>query len=48
MALGSTAASAQQREKVITGSFSYLAPSSIEMLDEYMSNQMYSGALYYS
>ena len=48
MALGSTAASAQQREKVVTGSFSYLAPSSIEMLDEYMSNQMYSGALYYS
>ena len=44
MSLSSTVAHAQKNEKVVTGSISFLAPSSIQVLDEYISNQMYSGA----
>jgi hypothetical protein len=41
--LCSTTASAQQRETVVTGKVSYMAPSSVKVLDEYMSSQLYAG-----
>lgn len=41
--LSSTAASAQQRETVLTGKVSYMTPSSVKVLDEYMSSQLYAG-----
>ena len=44
----STTASAQENEKVVTGTISYLVPFDIQMLDEYISRQMYSGTDAYS
>ena len=41
--LGSTIASAQEKEKVVTGTISYLSPSTVQVLDEYIANQLYSG-----
>lgn len=46
--LGFTDASAQQKEKVVTGTISYLVPSDIQMLDEYISGHLYSGTDAYS
>ena len=40
--LGSAAASAQEKETVVTGSISYLLPTNIHILDEYISDQMYT------
>ena len=44
LALGSTVASAQEQEKLVTGSITYMIPVDIQMLDEYISSQMYSGS----
>ena len=44
ISLSSTAVSAQEKERVVTGTISYLVPTDIQMLDEYISNQMYSGS----
>lgn len=41
--LVSTAASAQGNEKVVTGSVNYLISSETQILDEYISDQMFSG-----
>lgn len=43
IALCPAIAHAQEKEKVVTGTISYLVPSDIQMLDEYISDQMYSG-----
>ena len=43
VAIGSATASAQEKERVITGSISSVLPSDIQVLDEYISSQMYSG-----
>lgn len=40
--LGSTTASAQENEKVVTGSISFLVPTNMQILDEYISSHMYS------
>ena len=42
--LGSTVASAQEKEKVITGTVSMLSPSNVQVLNEYISDQLYSGS----
>ena len=42
--LGSTLASAQEKEKVVTGTISSMTPSSVKFLDEYMSSQLYTGS----
>ena len=39
---GSTTASAQEKERAVTGTISYLVPANSKMLDEYISNHMYS------
>lgn len=41
--LGSTTASAQEKEKPVTATITLLSPSSVQVLDEYLSNQLYSG-----
>ena len=43
-ALGLTKASAQEKEKVVTGTVSMLTPTSVQILDEYISNQLYTGS----
>jgi hypothetical protein len=35
--------SAQEKEKVVTGTISAMTPSSVKVLDEYISNQLYTG-----
>ena len=40
---GSTFATAQEKEKVVTGTITFLSPSNMQVLDEYISNQLYSG-----
>ena len=40
---GSTIANAQEKEKVVTGTVSFLTPSSVQVLDEYISGQLYTG-----
>ena len=40
---GSTLASAQNKEKVVTGTITSMSPMSVKFLDEYMSNQLYTG-----
>ena len=42
--LGSTVASAQEKEKVITGTVSMLSPSNVQVLNGYISDQLYSGS----
>ena len=42
--LGSTIASAQEKEKVVTGKITLLSPSSVEVLDEYIAGHLYSGS----
>lgn len=42
VALGTATASAQEKEKVVTGSISYLPISGMQMLDEYISEKVYS------
>ena len=39
----STVASAQDKEKVVTGTVTLLSPSGIQMLDEYIAAHLYSG-----
>ena len=41
--LCSTIASAQQKERVVTGTINNLTPTSVKVLDEYISNQLYTG-----
>ena len=41
--ISSVAVSAQQRETVLTGKVSLMLPTSVKVLDEYMSSQLYSG-----
>lgn len=41
--LGSTVASAQEKEKVITGTISMLSPSSVQVMNGFVSDQLYSG-----
>jgi hypothetical protein len=41
--LGSVQAYAQENEKVVTGKITLMSPTSVEVLDEYISNQLYSG-----
>ncbi|MBQ1938308.1 MAG: hypothetical protein II364_05020, partial [Bacteroidales bacterium] len=43
MTLGSSLASAQENETIVTGKVALLAPSYVSVLDEYISNQLYSG-----
>ena len=38
-----TTASAQENEKPVTATISLLSPSSVQVLDEYISGQLYSG-----
>ena len=42
--LSSTKASAQEKEKVVTGTVNMLTPASVKILDGYISNQLYSGS----
>lgn len=44
MTLGATLASAQENETIVTGKVALLAPSYVSVLDEYISNQLYSGS----
>lgn len=41
--LGSSVATAQENERVVTGTFNYMTPSHVEVLDEYISSQLYQG-----
>ena len=41
--LGSNVAYGQENEKVVTGTITYLSPSRVEVLDEFMSSQLYTG-----
>ena len=41
--LGLTKVSAQEKEKVVTGTINMLSPTSIQILDGYISNQLYTG-----
>ena len=41
--LGSKAASGQENEKIVTGTITLLSPSKVEVLDEFMSSQLYTG-----
>lgn len=43
-ALGLTKASAQEKEKVVSGTVKLLSPTNIQILDEYVSNQLYTGS----
>ena len=43
-ALCATTAFAQEKEKVVTGTISILAPSNVTILDEFISNQLYTGS----
>lgn len=40
---GPTIANAQEKEKVVTGTITFLSPSTVKVLDEYISNQLYTG-----
>ena len=42
-AVGSTTVSAQEKEKVVTGTISFLSPSNVQVLDEYIAGHLYSG-----
>lgn len=42
-AIGSATASAQEKERVVTGTISIMSPTKVQVLDEYISNQLYSG-----
>ena len=41
--LGSKAALAQEKEKVVTGTITRLSPKSVQILDGYISDQLYTG-----
>ena len=45
---GSTFATAQEKEKVVTGTISNKSPASVKVLDEYISSQLYSGSNVFS
>ena len=42
-ALRPAMASAQEKEKIVTGTITMLSPSTVQVLDEYVSNQLYTG-----
>ena len=42
-AIGSAKASAQEKERVVTGTISIMSPTKVQVLDEYISNQLNSG-----
>ena len=46
--LGSTSATAQEKEKVVTGTINFMTPTSVKFLDEYMSSQLYTGSSVFS
>ena len=46
--LGSVQAYAQENEKVVTGKITLMSPTSVEVLDEYISNQIYTGTSVFS
>lgn len=46
--LGSNVASAQEKEKVVTGTISIISPSNVEVLNEFISDQLYSGESVFS
>ena len=41
-------ATAQEKEKVVTGTISNMSPASVKVLDEYISSQLYSGSNVFS
>ena len=43
MVLCTSIASAQEKEKIVTGTITFLSPSNVKVLDEYISSQLYSG-----
>ena len=43
VAFGAVSASAQEKEKVVTGTINLMTPTNVRFLDEYMSNQLYTG-----
>ncbi len=42
--LGLTNVSAQEKEKVVSGTVNMLSPTNVQILDEYISNQLYTGS----
>lgn len=48
VAFGAVSASAQEKEKVVTGTINLMTPTNVRFLDEYMSNQLYTGGHVFS
>ena len=46
--LGPTLVHAQENEKVVTGNITFMTPTSVEVLDEYLSSQLYTGGSVFS